>query len=127
MKRAILIIVIFFASCSGDENVEDFKVLDYSDSIIIKSKSIQDSASKTLLKADKLTEDKVIRVVNQVNKANEELNNLKSVMRLTKEIVIHDTIYITEKKNFWGKTKITIDSSKSTTEVVDSSFNEKEN
>jgi hypothetical protein len=32
--------------------------------------------------------------------------------------VIRDTIYITEKKNFWGKKKISVDSSQSV--VIDS-------
>jgi hypothetical protein len=138
MKKAILIVTIFFISCSGsDKNVEYLKKINYSDSIILKSKSLHDSASKTLVKADKLAENKVIQVINQVNRVNEELNNLKLVMKSTqakeiikevvKEIIVHDTIYITEKKNFWGKTKIKIDSSKSTTEVVDSSLNENNN
>jgi hypothetical protein len=137
MRKAFLIIVFFFISCQREKSVDSNEVLKYSDSVIRKSKLIQDSAFKTFKVADEITKKKVVQMVNKVNKVNEELNSLKLAMKLTqakeiikevvKEVLVHDTIYITEKKNFWGKAKIKIDSSKSTTEVVDSSFNEKEN
>jgi hypothetical protein len=133
MAKIFFIIIIFLISCQREKSDDSSKVLKYSDSVISKSKLIQDSAFKTFKIADEITKTKIIEVVNQVNMANEEIKNLKTLMKLTttkeivKEVIIHDTIYITEKKNFWGKTKKTIDSSRSTTENVDSLIIENEN
>ncbi len=131
MKKALFISLLFLLSCNNKKDMDSLEVLNYSfdgvDSILKESKKINDSASKTLITADDVTEKKVIEVVNRVNRINAELNSLKSTMRIVSKEIVHDTIYITEKKNFWGKTKITIDSSKSTTENVDTLLNENKN
>lgn len=130
MKNYIVVIVFFLLSCSQKKKMTDIEVVNYSldtiDNILIQSDKVHISASKTLKNVDEATEKKVVSVVNKVNEMSKELNTLKSVVKLTKtkEILIHDTIYITEKKNFWGKTKKTIDSSRSITENVDSLQNE---
>jgi hypothetical protein len=41
---------------------------------------------------------------------------LKETIKVTKSKIVRDTIFITEKKNFWGRTKTSIDSSQSVTE-----------
>ena len=43
----------------------------------------------------------------------DKVNVLNQKSKMIQTITIHDTIFITEKKNFWGKTRITTDSSSS--------------
>ena len=57
---------------------------------------------------------KVDRLENTNNTLKKEIQGLKEVSKMTKTVIIRDTVFITEKKNFWGKTKTKIDSSQST-------------
>lgn len=100
------------------------------DSAIKKSMKLNDSSFMALQMADKTTEvivKEAIKKVDKLEKTNlslkSEVNSLKESSKLTKTITIRDTIYITEKKNFWGKTKKTIDSSQSEVVIEDSTQN----
>jgi hypothetical protein len=46
----------------------------------------------------------------ELQKENQKLNELS---KITKTVIVRDTIYIKEKTNFWGKKRISTDSSSS--------------
>ena len=100
-------------SCSSDK-VADVVKNDYVDSIIDVSRKSQDSSSAILKLAEKKTSEVITGVATKVENMRNEISALKSTIRVTKATIIRDTIFVTEKKNFWGRTKTTIDSSEST-------------
>lgn len=83
------------------------------DTVFLKSDSLAKEAMVVLPKTDK-------QVHTIVEKMDAQMDNLKAEVIKAKstKTIIRDTIYITEKKNFWGKKKTTVDSSGSV--VVDS-------
>lgn len=120
--KYLLLISIFFISCSQKKaNVEVSKT--EADTAILESIKLKDSTILVLDLADKKTTQVVKKVIEKVDDL-EDLNvvlkkensSLKETIKVTKSTVIRDTVFITEKKNFWGKTKTTIDSSQSITE-----------
>lgn len=120
--KYLLLISIFFISCS--QNSEEVVVSQTeADTAILESIRLKDSTIIVLDLADKKTTQVVKKVIEKVDDL-QELNNvlkkenssLKETIKVTKSTVIRDTVFITEKKNFWGKTKTTIDSSQSVTE-----------
>lgn len=62
----------------------------------------------------KQQERKIIRKIDhlevEADSLKKENESLKEVVRVTKSIVIRDTVYIREKTNFWGKKKVSTDS-----------------
>ncbi len=77
--------------------------------LLVKSESTFVASTTVFKQVDKSINKKVSKVVKEITylKAeNKELSKAKSI-----KTIIRDTIYITEKKNFWGKTKKTTDSS----------------
>ena len=66
---------------------------------------------------------KVDKLENTNNTLKKEIQGLKEVSKMTKTIIIRDTVFITEKKNFWGKTKTKLDSSQST--IIEDSLQHK--
>lgn len=124
MNRVAYISLIFIVSCQTkfdkkESHIESLPV----DSVIVKSRSLHDSSDVVLKVTDMQTQEKVKDMVNQVrglqttNKAlTNENQSLKQSLQVTKTITIRDTIYITEKKNFWGKTKRSVDSGQSVVE-----------
>lgn len=125
MRKYFIILLIFY-SCSQRETTEKL-VVSKADSAIQKSLKLNDSSFMMLELADKTTEVVVretIKKVDKLEKTNEtlknEVNSLKQAVKVTKTITIRDTIYVTEKKNFWGKTKKTIDSTQSKNTIEDS-------
>jgi hypothetical protein len=98
------------------------------DSVISKSQKTSDSAKVILKFADKNSEEKVLEIITKVSDMKEQIGDMKSQMSnmnaLLKEkpktITVRDTVYITEKKNFWGKTKTSVDS---TSQKIDSTEN----
>lgn len=122
MKNLVFIILLL-SSCSENNESNSQIIVNQSDSVLLHSQKLHDSVGKKLKIVDRIAEKKVSQVVYKINVLQNELNNIKSTMKITKSIVIHDTIYITEKKNFWGKSKVKIDSSKQGT-IIDSSLNE---
>lgn len=120
--KYLLLISIFFISCSQKKaDVEVSKT--EADTAILESIKLKDSTIIVLDLADKKTTQVVKKVIEKVDDLQElnivlkkENSSLKETIKVTKSTVIRDTIFITEKKNFWGKTKTTIDSSQSITE-----------
>ena len=113
MKKLCLLIWVSAISCSSDK-VADVVKNDYVDSIIDVSRKSQDSSSAILKLAEKKTSEVITGVATKVENMRNEISALKSTIRVTKATIIRDTIFVTEKKNFWGRTKTTIDSSEST-------------
>lgn len=128
MKYTFIILLLLFSCNQADtKNAVETSV---ADSAIKKSMKLNDSSFMALQMADKTTEvivKEAIKKVDKLEKTNlslkSEVNSLKESSKLTKTITIRDTIYITEKKNFWGKTKKTIDSSQSEVVIEDSTQN----
>jgi hypothetical protein len=116
MKRIVLLnIVLFLSSCRSDKGVV-LKMAE-ADSVIAQSQDHIQSVNLILDSADSKVSESVYTVVEQLHELKAENENLKiQYQRLKKTIVKRDTIYITEKKNFWGKTKRSVDSTQSITE-----------
>ena len=80
-------------------------------------KPLYDSVMKILPITEKIIIRKEKQIVHKIQEAekkiielekeNEKLNELTKV---TKTVIIRDTIYIKEKTNFWGKKRISTDS-----------------
>ena len=120
--KYLVLISIFFILC-GQNNSEVQLAPTEADTAILESIRLKDSTIIVLDLADKKTTEVVKKVIEKVddledlNAALEKENNsLKETIKVTKSTIIRDTVFITEKKNFWGKTKTTIDSSQSITE-----------
>lgn len=123
MKK-IIVILLLFTSC---ENKREYTSISTkkADSALQNSMRLNDSSLNLLDLADKKTEVVVMQVMTKVNRLEnsnislkKEIQGLKEVSKMTKTVIIRDTVFITEKKNFWGKTKKTIDSSQSQSETV---------
>jgi alpha/beta superfamily hydrolase len=91
-------------------------VLSESDSVLSNSIKLQTKSSIVLKMAEHSTEQKVKQVILKVYNLQDKVNDLKKEMKTVKSTIIRDTIIITEKKNFWGKKKVTVDSSHSVIE-----------
>ena len=122
MRYSLYILFVFLLSCGNNNNKQEV-VKSEIDTLIEKSVKISDSSVLVLKLADKRTEiliEEVEKKIDNLENVNESLKNsvfaLKNQSNSVKTITIRDTIYITEKKNFWGKTKRTIDSSQSVSE-----------
>jgi hypothetical protein len=128
---SLFIFLFLLFSCKPKRSVipEKTKV----DTLIEKSMKLNDSSIIVLKLADRKTEILVQNTINKVNELEQtnqslksQIDNIKNVTPYVKTntIIIRDTIYITEKKNFWGKKKITIDSSASEFQNSDTTINE---
>jgi hypothetical protein len=109
MKK-YLVITILFLSCNRTETF----VLDMPevDSVMAKSEKTSDSA-KVILKVSDMKE--------QIGDMKSQMSNMNALLKeKPKTITVRDTVYITEKKNFWGKTKTSVDS---TSQKIDSTEN----
>lgn len=122
MRHIFVIAFSFLLSCNGEKHEEDVKY-ERVDSIIMAAKAHRDSSVVVLQLADKKALDVVGNAAERfdsIHKAHAGLKNeyndykIKSIMSL--KVVQRDTIYVTEKKNFWGKTRRTIDSTSSSHE-----------
>ena len=113
MKK-ILIIPFILMSCQHEVKIEPITQVD---SILQKSIKTSDSSVKVLKMADKKTEQTIKQVAKKMEAMKLQIEVLKVMAKSTRTIVLRDTIFVTEKKNFWGKTKKTVDStSKDSTE-----------
>ncbi len=106
MKKLLLSLLLI--GCSSAPNSIKIEPNE-SDSVVIKSETTVVHSVKVFKQADKSIDKKVKSVAKEINYLKEE--NKALVKASSIKTVIRDTIYITEKKNFWGKTKTTKDSS----------------
>lgn len=139
-----ILFLLFIASCSETDKTNEKPIEDpIVDSILLTSRKLHDSSDVVLKVAEKTAEQAVKGIVSQVDEMNykidglqkdnqilsDENNALKESIKVTKSTIIRDTIFITEKKNFWGRTKRMTDSSQSVREdiTVDTSNDYKPN
>ena len=130
MKNILPILFLTLVSCGGVDtnNMTKPNITEF-DSIIVKSSKnilVSDTVQK---KSDLATEKKVARVVTEIRYLTKYVDRLKieklelvKELKLSKENVRVDTVYIETKKNFWGKEKTTVNtkSDSSSSEIVDS-------
>jgi hypothetical protein len=135
MKKIILFIVFLLVSCGNKEdNKIETESIVVADSTIVNSKNnimVSDTVQK---KSDSITEVKVVKVIkeikyltNTVEKLKIEKLQLSKELKVSKQNVRIDTVFIETKKSFWGKEKKTVKvkSDVSTEEVIDSTSTEK--
>ena len=104
--------ILLFVAC-GKKQQSEF-VVDRVDTLLQKSISRTDTIAQLIEKVDHVIHDK----------EQKNANDLKAFKALkVKTIIIHDTIIIKEKTNFWGRKRITTDSMQS----IDSTEYEKNN
>jgi uncharacterized protein YcfL len=106
-----LFLLLLLVGCTESPNVQI--QTHETDSILIKSKETIITSDSVSKESDKLVNKKVNSVVKEIGSLKEENKALTKAVSLKTEKIIRDTIYITEKKNFWGKTKKTVDSTQS--------------
>lgn len=124
MKKTIIALALLsLVGCKSNETstpppaegaVAATPAMDEADSVIMKA---QQSADELAAVTNETTE----KVTTSVQKLTEQIKVYEQqtkTVRAVKQVVIHDTIYIEKKKNFWGKEKTTISN------VSDSSVNE---
>lgn len=116
MKGLIsIVLVILLNACGGGKDYEAKMV--EADSVILESQKNIQAINVVLDSADTRVSESVYMVVEELQELKSENEKLKTEYKRVKTKVIrHDTIYITEKKNFWGKTKRSVDSTQSTIE-----------
>ena len=108
-----VLLAIFLFSCKGAAEVKDQEVFD---STIVKP--LHDSVAKILPVVQKVIEKKQKSIVYLMNELKAENNQLKELTKVTKTVIVRDTIYIKEKTNFWGKKKVSTDSSSSVDSTI---------
>lgn len=114
MKKSYIFFALILFSCSSKQNNEiDFVKVD---SLLKDSKEITDSLLIVLPKSDKKVIEQVERVSNKIQALEQQVSKMEDLAKNNKIKIIRDTVFITEKKNFWGKTKTKIDSTKNLTE-----------
>lgn len=114
MKKSYIFFALILFSCSSKQNNEiDFVKVD---SLLKDSKEITDSLLIVLPKSDKKVIEQVERVSNKIQALEQQVSKMEDLAKNNKTKIIRDTVFITEKKNFWGKTKTKIDSTKNLTE-----------
>lgn len=116
MKGLISIVLVIFLSACGSEKDYVARMVE-ADSVILESQKHIQAVNVVLDSADARVSESVYMVVGELQELKSENEKLKTeYKRVRTKVVRHDTIYITEKKNFWGKTKRSVDSTQSITE-----------
>ena len=114
MKKIIPLVILLLISCNKKE-IKPALPLNNVDSIISNSSrniEISNAVQKT---SDSATEKKVIKIVKEIQYLTNfvevlklEKSSLLRELKISKETVRVDTVFIETKKNFWGKEKTTI-------------------
>lgn len=135
MRNIFFLIIFLLVSCGGKEdNKSENESIMIADSTIVNSKNnimVSDTVQK---KSDSITEVKVVKVIkdikyltNTVEKLKIEKLQLSKELKISKENVRVDTVFIETKKSFWGREKktVSVKSDVQTQEVIDSTSTEK--
>lgn len=131
MKNIILFIVFLLISCG---NKEDNKIKNETvaivDSTIVNSRNHIMESDTVQKKSDSITHEKVVKVITKIKYLTKFVEKLKiEKLQLSKELKISkqnvriDTVFIETKKSFWGREKktITTKSDSQDVETIDSS------
>lgn len=108
-----VLLAIFLFSCKGAAEVRDQEVFD---STLVKP--LHDSVSKILPVVEQVINKREKEIIREIKYLKAENNQLKEQIKVTKTVIVRDTIYIKEKTNFWGKKKVTTDSSSSVDSTI---------
>ena len=108
-----VLLAIFLFSCKGAAEVRDQEVFD---STLVKP--LHDSVSKILPVVEQVIKKKEKEIIREIKYLKAENNQLKEQVKVTKTVIVRDTIYIKEKTNFWGKKKVSTDSSSSVDSTI---------
>jgi len=135
MKNIILLTFFLLISCSNKENYQTVSSSEtVSDSLILNSVNnikICDTVQKV---SDSVTQEKVVKVIENIQYLTKTVEKLKiEKLELSKELKISkqniriDTVFVETKKSFWGKEKktITTKSDSKETETIDSTMTQK--
>lgn len=112
MKRYLIAIALVSFSCNSVDYVEQ-ESANSTDSILENSIKLSDSSKVVLELADEKAAEALEQVADKMDNYRSEISALKQTIKITKSTIIRDTVFITEKRNFWGKTKTSVDSSES--------------
>lgn len=108
--------ILFFSACGKKAHVVENHP---ADTLLIQSINRTDTIAKLIPKVDH-----VIHIKEQKNAEDiRAFKELKDSAKVVKTIIIHDTIIIKEKTNFWGRKRVTTDS----IQTIDSTEYEKSN
>lgn len=114
MKHNYIIIIAFlFTSCMAKVIEKDKEANPSYDSVIAASHNLHDSILVYIPKVDKKIEKLEKGIIHKVDVLKKENQSLKKEAMIVKTVVVRDTIYIKEKTNFWGKKKVSTDSTQS--------------
>ncbi len=108
-----VLLAIFLFSCKGAAEVRDQEVFD---STLVKP--LHDSVSKILPVVEQVINKREKEIIREIKYLKAENNQLKEQVKVTKTVIVRDTIYIKEKTNFWGKKKVSTDSSSSVDSTI---------
>jgi uncharacterized protein YcfL len=129
MKKTIIALTMLLSvGCASNEpttpvgsTATEVPVMDETDSLIIKAQQSADQLTTVTNETTDKVSNNVQKLTDQIKVYELQTKTIKAV----KQVVIHDTIYIEKKKNFWGKEKTTINraSDSISTETTDSTSN----
>jgi hypothetical protein len=103
-----LVAILFLASCTTTEIEE----VDKYDTLLLKVQESQLAMDSSIIEATEKeakiisnTVESIIEDKKQIKELFSEVAVIKAVQKI-KPDTIRDTVFVTEKKNFWGKSKI---------------------
>lgn len=121
---------VFLFSCSPKEsNKTNDNLINSSDSVLVNSVNNIKICDTVQRVSDSITQDKVVKVITKIKYLNTTVEKLKieklqlsRELKVSKQNVRIDTVFIETKKSFWGKEKRTIKtkSEVQSTETIDS-------
>lgn len=127
MKKLLLLSPFLFFGCKHSE-IKQVNVPSSIDSVLTKSMNTMKTADSVGKVCDSTTQVKIEKTVEKIKYLTTELVITKkevNTLNNKKSLVVHDTVYIENEKNFWGKkkTKVNIVSDSTVTESSDSLIN----
>ncbi len=135
MKNILLFIVFLLVSCGNKETNNTVNTnVNQADSVILKSIDNVKVCDTIQKQSDSVTQEKVVKVIkdikyltNTVEKLKIEKLQLSKELKISKQNVRVDTVFVETKKSFWDKEKKTITTKSETqnVETIDSTTTQK--
>jgi hypothetical protein len=116
MKKILLIMFVLLISCSPKEsNKTSDNLVNSSDSVLVNSVNNIKVCDTVQRVSDSITQEKVGKVITKIKYLNNTVEKLKieklqlsRELKVSKQKVRIDTVFIETKKSFWGREKKTI-------------------